>query len=92
MRLLFEYRDPRHSASIFKEYDWFDFYRGAEESIPPNKPEERGLGVYVSVFVDADLAEDKANRRSQTGILIFVNKDPIHWYSKRVLLELNLEP
>ena len=59
MRLLFEYRDPRHSASIFKKYDWFDFYRGAGEAIPLNKPEERGLGVDASVFIDADLAEEK---------------------------------
>ena len=46
-------------------------------------PEARGLPVSVSVFVDADLAGDKVSRRSQTGILIFVNQALIHWYSKR---------
>ena len=46
-------------------------------------PEARGLSVSTSCFVDGDLAGDKSTRCSQTGILIFVNKAPIHWYSKR---------
>ena len=46
-------------------------------------PEARGLSVSMSVFVDADLGGNKLNRRSQIGILIFVNKSPIHWFSKR---------
>ena len=46
-------------------------------------PEARGLPMSTSVFEDADLAGDKRNRQSQTGISIFCNKAPIHWYSKR---------
>jgi len=34
-------------------------------------------------FFDADLAGNTVIRRSQTGILIFVNRAPIIWYSKR---------
>ncbi len=34
-------------------------------------------------FVDASHADNKANRRSQTGILVFLNKAPILWFSKR---------
>ena len=83
LRLMFDCGDPQHSESRFKNYDWFDFYRGSEEAIPSDQPEARGLCASVSIFVDADLAGDKRNRRSQTGILIFVNKAPIHWYSKR---------
>lgn len=67
----------------FKEYDWFDFYRGAKESIPPDMPPPRGNAVTMCVFVDSDLAGDKLNLRSQTGILIFCNRAPILWYSKR---------
>ena len=33
-------------------------------------------------FVDADHAGNLVTRRSQTGILIFVNRAPIIWYSK----------
>ena len=53
----------------------------AKESIPNVEP--RGNGVIISAFVDADHAGDHINRRSHTGIVIFVNKAPILWYSKR---------
>ena len=67
----------------FTKYDWHDFYRGAKEAIPTNAPEARGESVSIHCFVDANLAGDTATRRSQTGILIFVNRAPIVWYSKR---------
>jgi hypothetical protein len=34
-------------------------------------------------FVDASHGSDRATRRSQTGILLFCNKAPIFWRSKR---------
>ena len=83
LRLAFDPIRPQINPNRFKVYDWQDFYRGAKEAIPHDKPEERGLSVQVSMFVDADLAGDKRNRRSQTGILTFVNRAPIHWFSKR---------
>ena len=82
-RLMFDSDHPQISLTRFKSYDWFDFYRDAKEAIPGNMPEPRGLPMSTSAFVDADLAGDKSNRRSQTGVLIFCNKAPIHWYSKR---------
>ena len=45
-------------------------------------PETRGLGVVVACFVDANHGGNLRDRKSQTGILIFINKSPIHWYSK----------
>ena len=74
---------PIISSNIFKEYNWFDLYRDAKESIRPNMPESRGQKVSISMFVDDDIAGDKSTRRSQTGVLIFINKSPIHWYIKR---------
>ena len=50
--------------------------------IPPNKPEEQGKHVVITWFVDADHAGDYADRCIHTGILLFFNKAPIHWYSK----------
>ena len=46
-------------------------------------PEPLGRGVKMSVFVDADHVGDKVTRRSQKGILIFLNNAPIDWYSKK---------
>ena len=82
-RIMFDSSKPRTNEKWFQQYDWFDFYRDAKEAIPPNMPEQRGLEVLISCFVDANHAGNVKDRRSQTGILIFVNKAPIHWYSKR---------
>jgi hypothetical protein len=43
----------------------------------------RGNAATKHCFVDADLAGNTVTRRSQTGILIFVNRAPVIWYSKR---------
>ena len=59
------------------------FRRWAKEAIPPNIPEPRGLDVTIIDFVDANHAGNLANRRSHTGILIYVNNSPVLWYSKR---------
>ena len=33
--------------------------------------------------VDAELEGDKNNWYSQTGILLFFNKEPLNWYSNK---------
>ena len=83
LRVMFDCSYPKINEQSFKSYDWFDFYRDAKEAIPPHMPEARGLSVIMSCFVDANHAGNVVDRRSQTGILIFLNKAPIHWYSKR---------
>ena len=83
MKLLFDSSYPMVKESWFREYDWFDFYREATEAIPPNMPEARGHDIIMTCFVDANHGGDQKCRRSQTGILIFLNRAPIHWYSKQ---------
>jgi hypothetical protein len=46
-------------------------------------PQPHGNKVKMTMFVDSDHAGNLATRRSQTGILIFLNKAPVVWYSKR---------
>lgn len=46
-------------------------------------PEPRGLPVSIHTFVDSDHAVDEVTRRSQTGVLIFINRAPILWFSKK---------
>jgi hypothetical protein len=78
--------DPHHpdiDESRFVKCDWHDFYRGAKEPIPGDAPEPRGNVVSTHCFVDADHAANLLTRRSQTGILLFLNRAPIIWYSKR---------
>ena len=82
-KIMFDSGYPRVNNKWFTTYDWEGFYCGAKEAIPPNMPEPRGLMVSTSAFVDADLAGDKIDRRSMTGLLLFINKAPIHYYSKK---------
>ncbi|MGH3053397.1 MAG: Ty1/Copia family ribonuclease HI, partial [Gaiellaceae bacterium] len=67
----------------FKRCDWTEFYRDATESIPVNAPRALGNYVQMNCFVDANHAGDRVTRRSHTGIIIFLNRAPILWFSKR---------
>jgi hypothetical protein len=78
--------DPQHpdiDESRFVKCDWHDFYRGAKEPIPGDAPEPCGNIVSTHCFVDADHAGNRVTRCSQSGILLFVNRAPVVWYSKR---------
>ena len=82
-KLFFDPQHPSIDERAFKEHDWYEFYRGAKERLPNHSPKPRGNMVSTHCFLDSDYAGDKVTRRSQTGILIFVNRAPIVWYSKR---------
>ena len=68
---------------MFKEYDWQDFYRDAKEAIPKDAPTPRGRSVSTHSFVDADHASNTVTRRSQTGVLLFINSAPIMFFNKK---------
>ena len=74
--------DPTDFAGSSSE-EFREQYRGAKEEIPHNMPEPRGRFVVMTAFVDAAHASDKRTRRSHTGFIIFVNRAPIIFYSKR---------
>ena len=69
--------------SITDVSEWADFYPDACEAMPGKMIEPVGTPVCVRVYVDANHAGNLANRRSHSGILIYVNNAPIIWYSKR---------
>ena len=78
--------DPDHpfiDDQRFKKHNWYDLYRNGKEAIPGDMPPPRGNGATTHCFEDADLARNTVTRMSQTGILIFVNRAPIIWHSKR---------
>jgi hypothetical protein len=82
-RIVLDASRPKIDETRFVKHDWTEFYRDAKEPIPPNAPEPRGNAVVMSCFVDANHAGDKITRRSHTGIILFVNRAPIIWYSKQ---------
>ena len=39
--------------------------------------------MIITAFVDTSHASNKKTRRSHTGYIIFINRAPVLWYSKR---------
>jgi hypothetical protein len=81
--LAFDDREIDIDDRLFQEVDWSDFYDENEEELPPSMPKPRGRSVKIVIFVDANHGGNVVTRRSQTGILIFVNNAPIQWLSKK---------
>lgn len=79
----FDWTKPQLDESKFTKCDWTENYPDAKEPIPTNIPEPRGKSVVTTCFVDADHAGCRLTRRSHTGVVIFVNRAPILWFSKR---------
>ena len=76
---------PSIDYSVFNyNVDGFkEMYRDAIEQVPADAPKPRGFPVDITAYVDASHAANKVTRKSHTGYLIFLNRAPIHWYSKR---------
>ena len=60
-----------------------ELYPDAVEDLPHNNPPLQGNPVKINCFVDSYHYRDKVKRRSQTGILLYLNSSPIIQYSKR---------
>jgi hypothetical protein len=82
-KLAFDAQHPQISKKMFKRHDWYDFYRDAKKAISNGMPKPRGNSMSTHCFVDTSHGNDRATRRSQTGILIFCNRAPVMWHSKR---------
>ena len=81
--IVFDDTTPDFDESRFTRPDWSEYYPDAAEPIPSNAPAPRGNAVTTTCFVDADHAGCRVTRRSQTGVLLFLQRAPIMWYSKR---------
>jgi hypothetical protein len=82
------YLDPTRMpvpANIFKDnsHEFMEQYRDAKEMIPHDAPKPRGNSIRITAYVDSDHAANQATRRSHTGYIIFINRAPVLWYSKR---------
>ena len=76
---------PPIDYGIFKQdvAEFKEYYRDAEELMPHKMPKPRGLPVMTYAYVDASHGANKKTRRSHTGYIIFVNRAPVKWVSKR---------
>lgn len=82
--IIFNDGEPVHDPSAFHICDWTSHYPDCSEQIPPNAPEALGQSVTMTCYVNADHAGCLETRCSHTGIIIiYINKAPIVWFSKR---------
>ena len=72
------YSVHKNDPSEFKEY-----YIDAEENMPHNMPRPRGRSVLTSEFVDTSHGANKVTRRSHSCYVLFINRAPVTWISKR---------
>jgi hypothetical protein len=66
-----------------EKQQWTSFYPDAKEALADDMPQPRGRSMQMIVFADADHAGDRVTRRSRTGILLYLNRAPILWYTKK---------
>jgi hypothetical protein len=85
LTLYFNPELPNYDFGQFSDNrkEFLELYRDAKEDLPHDLPKPRGVPVVTTAFVDASHAANKKTRKSHTGFLIFVNRAPIVWYSKR---------
>ena len=60
-----------------------DIYIDAEEDYTPNSTEPRIQPVKMNVFFESDHDRGRMARRSQTGILLYINSALIYWYTNQ---------
>ena len=82
-KLFFDPQHPELDERSFTTYDWYDFYRDAKEPVLGDMPAPRGQMVSTHCFVDSGHAANTVTRCSQTGLLLFVKRAPVTWFSKR---------
>ena len=83
--LVFDPSDPLLDLDLFERRDWSTSEMDSEikEAVPSDMPEPRGVGFVMSAYVDADHATDSMTWRSRTGFLVYLNKSPVYWLSKK---------
>ena len=74
---------PNFSMCKTTMYDWFWSYPEAQEMLPHNMPKPQGQLVKLWGYFDTSHASCLKTWWLVTGILLFINSCPIHWYCKR---------
>ena len=81
--LIFDRTDSLPQMPTKAKPDWSSFYDKLTEELPPRMPEPLGNPVNIYTFVDANHVGNVVTRRSDTGILLYLQNSPIVWLSRR---------
>ena len=75
---------PDYSALPKGYHEWLrSVYGEVKETVPSGLPVPKGKSVITSTYKDANLYHDMATGRAVTGVLHYLNKTPIDWFSKK---------
>lgn len=81
--MVFDDTEPSIDERRFLQCDWSEYYPDTAEAVPDNAPAPRGRSMKLHCFVDASHAGCRVTRRSHSGVVVFANRAPILWYSKK---------
>ena len=80
----FDPTPPAIDMEQFARQDWSrSIYGEPKEELPPNMPKPLGREMILRTFIDSDHAGESVTRRSRTGFIVFLNRAPIYWLSKK---------
>ena len=83
MRLVFNPSYPEVDTKVFGKQDWSSMYGTEKEPVPGNALIPLGLEFIIRAYIDASFVGCKLTRRSRTGFIVFLNRAPIFYFSKK---------
>ena len=85
LTLYMDPQEPNLDYTLFNDEvnEFAEYYRDAVEELPHQMPKPRGRPVVTTAFVDVSHDANKVTRKSHEGHILFVNKAPVKWHSKR---------
>ena len=86
LTLYFDPTEPMIDEAMFNgesKEAFLEHYRDAKEEMPSHAPKPRGRSVRTTAFADSSHGGDRRTGKSITGYIIFINRAPIIWYSKK---------
>ena len=82
-RLVFDPSYPEIDHESFGKRDWSSMYGTEKEPVPGNAPKSLGCEFIIRAYMDASFVECKLTRRSRTGFVVFLNRAPVFYFSKK---------
>ena len=82
-RLVFDLSYPEIDNDAFGKRNWSSMYGTNNEPLPGNASKPLGSEFIIRVFVDASFTGCKLTRRLRTGCVVFLNRAPIIYFSKK---------
>ncbi len=85
-KMVFNLMPVAVDMNLFEQQDWLYLPYGCEglkEELPHNMPKACSPLMTMQVYVDTNHAGALITQRSQTGFLVFLNRAPIYWSSKK---------